>query len=234
MAYIRLNMGKVFNLLCILVISWLILGLYISFSRTALVALVFSLSVIIFGYFWLNSGQKQQKKPLLALSIYSIGWVVVLGLLFWPITQARQPHLKEAAIAERANYNSIGLAMFKDHFWFGVGLNQSIVHMQEYSKVPLKPWEHQPVHNYFILLAAELGVFPLIVILAFLLQVFWLVLKKAIKRNLSVVELLTFAFLCGLLGLMNGDHYFYTLRVGQIFFWLSVAVVGRVFFDKSK
>ncbi len=230
MAYIRLNIDKVFNLLCIFVISWLILGLYISFSRTALVALVFSLSVIIFGYFWLNSGQKQQKKPLLALSIYSIGWVVVLGLLFWPITQARQPHLKEAAIAERANYNSIGLAMFKDHFWFGVGLNQSIVHMQEYSKVPLKPWEHQPVHNYFILLAAELGVFPLIVLLAFLLQVFWLVFKKAVKRNLSILELLTFAFLCGLLGLMNGDHYFYTLRVGQIFFWLSMAVVGGVFF----
>jgi O-antigen ligase len=205
-----------------------ILGLTVTFSRGAFLALGVGL-VIYFGYlFFLPSpgvgeGQGRGRKIALLIIVFSL---LTSFLIFRPYLLTRAT-ISDQATVERGMYNQIGLKMIKDKPIFGVGIGERVLHMQQFSSVKLWPWQIQPIHNYFLLAAAELGIMgSLILIWIFLshLKSLWLRIKD--KRLRIEIHPLLFTILISFLVLMNFDHYFYTLQQTQLLLWVVLGLIA--------
>ena len=100
--------------------------------------------------------------------------------------------------------------------------------MQDFISYKLKPWEHQPVHNIYVLTAVENG---LVTGLTFLLLVFYFLWhlfksfqKTKNKTTLGLIGLFTALFLV----IGNLDHYLWDLYSGQVIMWISLGMLWLI------
>lgn len=130
--------------------------------------------------------------------------------------------LNTFSVIRRAELNWIALEVIKNHPLFGVGLNNFTVRMDEYGRV--SGWSRflQPVHNIYLLVAAEIGLLGLLVLLGLLFSAFYLLFKS---RNYLLLMSLTQIVLLGLT-----DHYLWTIQQGSLLFWL---ILGLAFSPSS-
>ena len=75
-------------------------------------------------------------------------------------------------------------------------------------------YSYQPVHNVFLLVLAEIGVFGFLFFVSLFLYVFYQAIK--IKDGFAV------ALLIALMILMMFDHYFWSLHFGMMFLFFVV------------
>jgi hypothetical protein len=155
-------------------------------------------------------------KPLAAVVMAA----VFCGLLiFYPFLGSRNPK-NDNALRERIEYNRIGLEIIKDNAVTGTGFGQSLLHMNQYSIQKMWPWDIQPIHNYFLISAAEGGViFSLLLFLVFSQHIFF-----ALKSSGYYSQILGVLIICYML-LMLTDHYFYTLPQTMLLLWLVLGIV---------
>ena len=139
---------------------------------------------------------------------------------------------RQESFADRAEFNNIAIEMIKKNFLFGVGARNFVVKMDEFNRpsldsrlqrgggVHLLPQQHQPVHNIYLLIAAESGVAALVIFLIFIYYIVrrgWEEIKTGDDPVLHVSLLIIFfSLLAG--GLF--DHYIWTLQQGSFAFWL--------------
>ncbi len=109
----------------------------------------------------------------------------------------------DSSFSRRSQLTQIALSMTKDHPWTGVGLNNFTIVMDHYGYIPAATRWLQPVHNIYLLILSETGIFE---VLGFA----YLLLKS--KKNLPLLILL-------FLGLF--DHYPLTLQTGLLL-WLLI------------
>lgn len=203
----------------------LIFGLFTTFSRSGLISLGCSL-VIFFALFvnYTDGGIRKCVKSLI-LTLFTIFTAIIL---FSPFLTARLPMTSDAGSADRLTYIQAGLHMIKDKPILGLGLGESMLHMKQYAKKALKPWQIQPIHNYFLLFADEAGIIGLILIIYF----FWLHMKQLfnsiIKRKAgdSPFKITLLAIFLGFMVLMQFDHYFYTLWQTQVLLWMILGIMA--------
>lgn len=162
----------------------------------------------------------------LYLTFSRSAWLAgALGLLATGGLILKQPFILLTSISfiRRAELNWIALHIVRDHPLLGVGLNNFTVRMDEYGRV--SGWVRflQPVHNLYLLIAAEIGLVGLVLFLCFMFSAFSLLLKS---RDFLLLISLTQIFLLGL-----SDHYFWTIQQTSILFWL---IVGLVFSYRFK
>ncbi len=176
----------------------LVLGLTalgVSFSRSAWVVGGLGLLGV--------SGLVFRKKGLSLFSFYSL-----------------LPSAYSLSFLRRAELNWIALKMFQDHPLLGVGLNNFTVRMSEYGEV--SGWTRflQPVHNVYLLVAAETGILGLAAFLCLLLFTIYDLrfTKPKSLRYLFFISLSQISVLCLF------DHYFFTLQQTSFLFWLSVGL----------
>jgi O-antigen ligase len=220
-----------------------ILALALTFSRGALIVLVFGL-VVFFGVLIFKNYQNGWLRQVTSkwLSWLTVGSVIVILASVAVSVFVLKPFLltratfSDQSTADRKFYNSNGIKMTKENPIFGVGLGNSVLHMEQASGKILQPWEKQPPHNYFIITASELGI-PAMLILTwvFVLHIFLLLKKLKSESDFKLTSyylLLTTLFLCFLL-LMQFDHYFYTLNQTQLLLWIFLALVSSETNSKS-
>ncbi len=184
--------------------------LVLSFSRSAWLA--FCLSGFVYMLF---KGGKSYLKYivcfgglfLLALYASGIGETLLyrVGILS-----------DEAAFFERLRLMEISIKMFFDNP-FGVGFGNFTVVMQDYDFTKLFPWNHQPVHNIFLLAFSEGGLAGGISFILLVTAAFWksLCVKKAFLPVILGICVLS----AGLF-----DHYFLTLFQGQVLLVLFLVI----------
>ena len=204
-----------------------ILGLTVTFSRAAFFALTISL-ILFYGLSYYRKQWNKYITTSLALII-----IAVIGslILFSKFILVRGT-ISDQAVTERGLYNQIGLNMIKDKPIFGQGIGESVLHMQQYSNITLSPWQNQPIHNYYLLSAAELGIpFALILAWIFISHIFNILNLNILKLfgnwkleienfQFGIFRLTVFSILLSFLILMLFDHYFYTLQQTQMLLWV--------------
>jgi O-antigen ligase len=109
-----------------------------------------------------------------------------------------------SSLSERLYQLYFGFQMFLDNL-FGVGLSNSKNLIAKFSSTDLNPWNIQPIHNTFLLIIVEFGLFGLL---------FLFFLFKNAKFTPLVLAFCVMLFF---------EHYFYTLFVGQ-FLVFQVAI----------
>lgn len=195
---------------------WLFVGvaggvaLVLSFSRSALIALIVSSLIYLF---FINPRVKKAISPLKILLACGVILLLAFSSSIVDLAKIRlQISTDENSVRERLNYMDISYRQILSQPW-GIGAAHFTPKMQNHTSVKLLPWEKQPVHNVFLLLAAELGLAAVMVLIAFMLWLFHalhqcnrIFLMNSDKRlNRYLIYFLWAAFVISLF-----DHYFLT------------------------
>ena len=191
------------------------LALLVSFSRAAWLALLVSASFILLSA-WRRG--KFQKK-LIALFI-----ILAVGILVAVINPSRElflgrmqtdSRLEIKSIDERELYLEQSEKVITQNPFMGTGVGNYILELQEI--IPgQQSWYYQPVHNYWLLAWAEIGVFGLIAIILFWLTIF----KAGLKNGLWSIVLAL-----GVLSLL--DHWLWTQNLGILVFFMVAGLLFR-------
>ncbi len=209
------------------------LGLTVTFSRAAYLAL--AIGLVMFFYYTLVIARSasdeaishQKKIASVALAMTAMA-ILASFILFHPYLSTRAT-ISDSASLERIFYAKLGLQMIKENPVFGIGIGESVLHMQQFSYLRLWPWQIQPIHNYFLLAAAELGIPGALILISIFLSHLWGLVKKLkspISFELTTYYLLFTTILCAFLVLMQFDHYFYTLQQTQMLLWVILGIIA--------
>lgn len=210
--------------------------IFLTLSRTAWI--VGFLLVLIGGtrkILRLCSGQVRGLREI-SLGIFALIAVVVFGSVgtLGPRLASLWSTDKQA-VTIRQELNSAAIKMIGSSPIFGVGLGNFIVKAPDFLAVPATSAYLQPVHNIYLLIAAETG---LVGLGLFLVLIILTLRRLAQLRNLSSnIYYLSLSFLSILLlGLF--DHYFATLQQTQLLFAIMVGMAWgekiKVIKSKSK
>lgn len=191
-------------------ISSVILGsaaLFLTMSRVAI-----SLWVLTVGYLVIKKiKQKRYIFAVLGISILA---------LFTPIgSRFTDMNITDESIAQRSTLISASVKMIERSPLFGVGLGNFLPTLATLQR-PLTVGTYlQPVHNIYLLVAAETGFVGLGIFVWFL----WKTFQKVRSQKSEVGSGLLIVFSAVLiLGLF--DHYWLTLQQGQLLFALIIGL----------
>jgi len=208
------------------VFSALLGGLFISFSRSALIVFYIFFSLCLVMLFPRTIFRESWRK---ASFVFFAASAVFCALLFLPLRYTFQFSPHQSSLTQRVFYNRAALEAVKQSPYFGVGEGNFVGYLKSGYK-GLPQWQYQPVHNIYLLIASQSG---LPALFSFLLFVFFLLFnsfKTAFRRGGSERIFVLAAFLSFLvLGFF--DHYFFTLQQGQIMFWLLAGILASGWFS---
>jgi len=189
----------------------LLLGIFLSFSRSVWLATFLFLLII--------SILKFPSILHLRLTNWFFPLFFFFGLFFF-----FQPFLAsrlclncqgDQSIFLREKYSLIAQKIILQNPLKGIGLGNFALKLPHVDQsLSFSPWEIQPVHNLFLLASAELGLSVLIFFLGLLLSTI-----ISFRKNNPLFPLLFLIFL--FLGFF--DHFFWTLPQGELIFFLVLA-----------
>lgn len=233
---------KLFSALALIIVST---GLVVTFSRLAwgvtFLAVVGFFGIVFFKYrrrqtqdirsLQLERASKNLYFPGRA-SLILVIFLIAFGLnLFLFSTQIKDrltgQDIKNVENSEnyvdRKTYGKVAWNMFKANPIFGTGLRNFVAEMDDYSEERLLPYQHQPVHNIYLLTLAEAGILALLTLILLLLNI---VRRALINKKSPAGEMLLIVFF-GFLILGLFDHYFISIHQGGLMFWLVAGLLVK-------
>ena len=187
-----------------------LLAMLFTFSRAAWLAAVIGLLVLIF--ILIIKKDRWAIGRLLALIFFSAILSTVIFFSFRELFDTRikaESALERISIEERQAQIFESKVLLKDNWLFGTGIgNYTAALNAQDDKLQKEPMQSlQPVHNAFILLWAEGGIFVLVFFLAFFISLF----------NRKGREDFSWSLLIALSVLMIFDHWLLSLPFGTLF-----------------
>ena len=195
-------------------------ALFFTFSRSAWLALAAGL---LFLYFWLEKIKERHFKPVFLKMVFLTALIfIILAALLWPLVLTRlrgQERLEDASISQRLAYTEQALTLIKSDWLLGQGLGNYTLAVYQKINSAWPGYDYQPVHNLYLLVLAELGIFG-----AALLGLILFLLLNFLNRVSSLEKIVGFLCLFAVLFISLFDHYFWTLYFGVMVFWLVLGL----------
>jgi len=185
-----------------------ILPFILSFSLNAFAALLAVFAILLLK-------KKFDKKILLFL----LNFVFLASLIFIFLPAKLNIYLR-SNVLERIQLLSLAKGVFLQRPVFGVGLNNFIPSTVYWKDFP-GPANYllQPVHNIYVLVLSEAGLFGFVIFYFFLLK---LVFLSFTKKNSWLLSALVFIMITGLF-----DHYWITLDQGRLAFVFLISFLFK-------
>lgn len=199
----------------------LILTLVLSFSRGIMLA---GAGVVLYYFsslIW--SVQGEYKKRAVEILVLVGVCAVVVGVIFSSLLYDRffVNIGLDNAVQERLELNSVAMQNIQSNP-LGVGAKHfTLATDQEF-----------PVHNVFLLVAAEIGVIGGVLFVLILLLVLYSFFQSLKQSGFSEQKLLWFSVVVLIILTALIDHFLFTLQQGMLAFWLLIGVATGVFRDK--
>lgn len=217
----RQNILKNFHFLVIFMV-----GILISFSRSAWLATGLFTMMIFF-----QQVLKVNFKQILLVLVIGIFILVVFSLD--QVILARVVNFSLQSWSERMIYSDIAWSIISVNPLLGIGAGNFVSAMRFYEPLAMSPWMYQPVHSFFLMIAAETGLAGLffwLVALAGMIKMVLISMRRQVMDQKSHGKIYL-ALFTGLLAITVLDHYFYTIWSGQVMIFL---VLGLVYSDYLK
>lgn len=206
-----LVIAKRISLPMLLVLFVGLLGIFISFSRTAISAFV----VFLICFFLISVYEKYKKGKLNHIlakqNLFIVATLVLIAVLFSFNLFSQRFHidLQNESVTLRAELSSQSMEMIQSSPILGVGIYNFLNNLDKNFN---SPQLIQPVHNIFLLTLAELGIIGFLGLI--------LLLLKALKRNLFNLSVILTIIILG-----SFDHYLFTLQQGQLIFTIAISLL---------
>jgi hypothetical protein len=209
---------RVFVLTSLLVITP---ALFFTFSRSAWIALILSLGLLAFWlyrhkhYLWGNTFFK------VVLLLILIAIILSFNLREPVMTRIMGGQdLEVASIKLRFAFTKQAWQLIQDRPILGQGIGNYTLGVFQKINASWPGYYYQPVHNIYLLILAELGIFGLLIWGIALILLLWNLTKTAS----SLEKVIAFLALFSLLIISLFDHYFWSLYFGVIVFWLILGL----------
>jgi len=178
-------------------------GLLLTFSRSAWLAFIVAFLYFIFK----NLSNKNVRKFFFFIIILSS----LLVYIFYPLIKSRTTSslIENRSISERQIFTKEALVLWKNNPLLGVGIGNYIVALEKQYLYKFE-YQYQPVHNIFLLILTELGIFGFLLFLLLLRRVY----KESHYKPLLILFIIVGLF----------DHYLWTLYPGVLLFWVSLSL----------
>lgn len=191
-------------------------GLFASLSRSAWLGFFFGIVAISIGIL-----QKKIQNNFVehGKAIFMIIATFVLMVIFYPTQFAMRSggegRLEQKSLNERKMYFDQGKEIIGQNWKFGVGAGNYIEALKKSDSTKLV-WAYQPVHNVFLLVWAELGIFGMLILMIALTLILWQVWQN---------EIFAFAMLLAFLPSLMLDHWLWSQHFGLILLGLVVGIM---------
>ena len=188
-------------------------GLAASFSRSAWLALAAA-----WAYFLLSSWLDKQFKFALKVTAVMAAVAIIFGAIYPNLLLARfgsATRLELKSSAERAALTSDSLKIIKSHMLIGAGFGNYGLANQAEVRPDEPAWYYQPVHNFFLLVWAELGLVGLAIVLC---SLWFLAFRFAFRPEARRISL----FLLPVFVISLFDHYLWSLYPGLLLLGLYI------------
>lgn len=204
----------------------MLFGFFITFSRTIIFIwfISFCVRAIIIRarrHYRLIFGSKDGRRRIRTILLVSFFIIVLFGSIYFNETVSRLTiGGDDQAIQLRSFYTQEALSIYPN--LLGVGVGNFISWLID--KNPLLPdYAYQPVHNIYLLIYSETGIFGISVFILFL---FFLVKDFILKTRLQKsYHLSLLVFFCSLFFIGLFDHFFWTLQQGRFIFWSGLGLL---------
>ena len=123
--------------------------------------------------------------------------------------------------SERIEYNLIAVETIYDNLLFGVGNGNFVSVMTDHSETQLEKWQFQPIHNIYLLIAAEVGLIGFLLFFLFIYTI-----AKSVPRGTSIGNSMPTALFIGLLIIGIFDHYLWDIQQGSLIFWIGLGLLS--------
>lgn len=221
-------------------------GLFFTFSKSAFLAL--SIAFVFVAIFIGFSKDKQALKKLGGLVLVMLVLFSFLGIIYRGPLLTRmsgQDRLEIKSQQERTQYLNQAKDLIVNNWLTGVGLGNYTLALYNNDLSKFPSYTYQPVHNVYILVAAELGIFGFIVLILLIIEAFRRIWTYKIDEQISLLKVFGLfkfsdihefyrkkyfwflgytAILIAILVLMAFDHYFWTLYFGIMLWWLGLGM----------
>jgi len=221
--------SRVFVLASLLMITP---GLFFTFSRSAWVALI-----VVFGFLsvWLFRQDKIWQKTFFKMVFLLMLIFIVLGINLWQPVLTRiqgEQDLEVASIYLRVAFTKQAFELIKDNPILGQGIGNYTLAVFQKINASWPGYYYQPVHNIYLLVLAELGIFGALIFGLILIILIWNLLKKNeavvtsphLLSSFRLEKIIVFLCLLSILIISLFDHYFFSLYFGLLIFWLILAL----------
>lgn len=204
--------------------AFLIVGLLLSFSRSAFLAIGGGV------LFFISLTDKKIRFQNVLLWGSVVLFLIVLfnlqDVLFDRLFLGNDPN----ATVERLEYLDAGKRMLMA-YPFGTGLGHFTLMMQDFMVQSADPWLLQPVHNVVLLIMNEAGIITGAVFVGLFCVLFVQLLRGLKTKNDDEKAFASIAIaILGVIALiMLFDHYFFTIYAGQAALFLYLGVVSDSF-----
>lgn len=192
-------------------------ALLLSFSRAAWLA--FAISFFILLIIYLIQKNYLKIKILSKYIFISILITLVFYSIYPNLFKTRiygGTRLENKSSQERIASIKESKEIIKDNIFFGTGIGNYTLALE--NKYPEKEiWYYQPVHNTYLLILSEIGIFGFLFFLFIFSYLFFL--------NLKNQNYINFTILFGIAILMLFDHWLWSLHFGFLFFWFVIGIV---------
>lgn len=207
----------------------IIVGILLSYSRSVILVLIIFLVIIVFAHKEKYIAIFKQTCeylhiPSMLQGVFGILLAFSLLFLSYNILSPRiclNNCANDNSIDLRLKYLKTACSTITSHPFLGVGMGNFVPFQKEkelgFKK--LAPWEQQPVHNLYLLVASEIGLIGLAFFLYTIVSLGQIFNRGFFGRLHNPFVLCFFGFL--ILGL--ADHYFWTLPQGMLIFWVCLA-----------
>lgn len=204
---VRKNNSKLFFLF--VSITFFTIALFLSFSRGAWLALICGIAVLLF----INVIKRKlfEQKRILEIILISSSVFFILFSTFNDLVMTRMTNtarLEQKSSTERISGLRQALLVIEDNRFFGVGAGNYTQELQNRIK-DKEVYFYQPVHNIFLLVAAEIGIFGLS---AFVITIYYLFI---IAPALVVPLIVLFLF----------DHWLWSLHFGLFLLFFLTGII---------
>lgn len=195
-------------------------ALAVSFSRSAYLALAISL-IVWFIIFLLDKNKIKKYYPLFIFIFLSI---IIIFSFLRPLVLSRfdtSSRLEKISIDERGSQINFSSEIIKKNPWLGMGLGA--YHYKILTEKPnLQPYEAQPVHNTFLLVWSEIGLWGLFFFIYFIFYIF--------KKNITNLDFSP--IFIGFFVFMLFDHWLWSLPFGPLLFFFLISLTFYLKYDK--
>jgi O-antigen ligase len=187
-------------------------ALFLTMSR---VAIGFGLLLFVILFLW-RVKKVFNKKTLLSVIII-VGSYLVLFSHSPLFVRFAQTSFHEEAVVQREALMTAAAVMIREKPLLGVGLGNFLPTLSTIQKPLSLGLYLQPVHNIFLLVAAETGVFGFMVFI-------WFLFTTLVRAFFHPFRLAFVSMLLSVVVLGFFDHYFLTIQQGQLVFAFVVGL----------
>jgi len=222
-ALLFMSSTKLKKYLLFISLFFMMLSLVLTYSRGAWTSLIIGGSI--------NSYICMVKKT---KRIIASGVIVIfVGIIFIATVVATVPSISKRIYGDdrgsadiRKPLKAVAKNIIRHHYWLGVGLNNytSVIKKYDITREAVS-WEFPaPVHNEYILVAAEIGVPAGILFIFFIIYGFYLAASISFSKADILYPYIGVGFMTGLIGwtLHHTFLYDYTVFVHTIWFYFGI------------